>query len=459
MRETDVLIVGAGLAGLNAAAEIQETHPELSVLLADAGGAASSEIMGFSAPVNPPDSAEVFFQDILRSGGGCSDPELAKILAERAVPEMRRLETEGILFDRTPDGRYDMVPALGSSFPRVVHHGTTTGKEAMKKRMRPVEKKRIVKLYTSDGAVCGAADGEGNFYRTGAVILTGGGFAGLWKFSTWSKNLRGDALVLAQDAGAELRDLGFIQFEPTVAVHPERFAGFPVITTILNEGAVLYDKHGDPLFEGPPPRKRELAERIQRAIDSGNALPHGGVGYDLSGVDEETFKRKYPEYHQKFGTTKNLLFEVKPGAHTTLGGIRVNGRCETAVTGLFAAGEAMGGLHGRDRLGGNAGLEVFVFGRIAGKNAAEYAARHHSKKNWIPTAPPENLFDLFPEEIRTVTDRYFTVTAGRSELEAGLRALDKLPETAHPTVRLIRQAFEDRIRMCGNPGGQTQGKR
>ena len=270
--ETDILILGAGLTGLNAAREIHETAPDLRVLVTDAGGGASSEIMGFSAPVNPPDSAEVLCSDTLASGGGCSDPELVRILADRAVTEMRRLETMGIRFDRTPDGHYSMVNAVGTSFPRVVHSGTTTGKQAIALLKTDVLKTRIVRLALGTQGIAGAWTEHGEFIRARAVVLAGGGFAGLWKFSTWSKNLRGDPAVLALEAGAELRDLQFVQFEPTVTVYPANLAGFPVITTVLHEGAELLNRHGKSLLKPDEkvPRKRELAERILREIRAGD---------------------------------------------------------------------------------------------------------------------------------------------------------------------------------------------
>lgn len=447
--ETDILILGAGLTGLNAAREIHETAPELRVLVADAGGGASSEIMGFSAPVNPPDSAEVLCSDTFASGGGYSDPALVRILADRAEPEMRRLETMGIRFDRTPDGHYSMVNAVGTSFPRVVHSGTTTGKQAIALLKTDVLKTRIVRLALGAQGIAGAWTEHGEFIRARAVVLAGGGFAGLWKFSTWSKNLRGDPAVLALEAGAELRDLQFVQFEPTVTVYPANLAGFPVITTVLHEGAKLLNRRGESLLKPGEnvPRKRELAERILREIRAGNGWEHGGIRYDFSEVDETAFAAKYPEYHLKFKRISpvfnELWFEVKPGAHTTLGGIRIAPDCSTCVPGLFAAGEAAGGLHGRDRLGGNAGLEVFVFGHLAGKSAARYAASHGF-------CAPQNSFARQPEpegffrQTADLLDRRFDPLSTSTDFEAGLAEARRLPECAHKKLvcALFRMALE-----------------
>ena len=160
--KTDVLIVGGGLAGLNAAAELRERFPELVCTIADCGGGASSEIMGFCAPVSPQDSPEQFRRDILRAGDHLNSPELARVLSERASGELARLEEMGIRFDRDAAGNYAAIRSVGSSFPRVVHSGTTTGKQAMKLLAAPVLRKRVVKLVVEDRAIRGALfeDGE-----------------------------------------------------------------------------------------------------------------------------------------------------------------------------------------------------------------------------------------------------------------------------------------------------------
>ncbi len=447
--ETEILIVGGGLAGRNAAMELREIAPDLRFLLLDAGGAASTEIMGFSAPVHPADSPELFLRDILVSGGGLSDPQLARTLAERALPELKRLEHYGICFDKTTDGAFDPVNALGSTCPRVVHSGTTTGKQAMRLLKTDAIKQRIVRLLTTDGIISGALAADGTLISTKAVILAGGGFAGLWKFNTWSRNLRGDCLILAADAGAELTGLGCVQFEPTVTVFPEENAGFPVITTLLHEGACLRNRKGQSLLspEEALPRKSELAKLILREINAGNALPHGGILYDFSGVEEKNFSRKYPEYDAKFRRIqpdfRQLSFEVKPGAHTTLGGIRVNDRCETGIPGLFAAGESVGGIHGRDRIGGNAGLEVFVFGRIAGKSAADYV------RNAKRALPPNDGFHVsttpekFLREVAAILDASFDPLKEPDKLRKGIARLESLPRFPH--VRLAIAAANDAL--------------
>lgn len=459
----DVLIVGGGLAGCSAAAELAERFPRLAVRVVDAGGGASTEVMGFSAPVHPEDSPERFFDDTIRNADGEGDPRLARILADRALPELHRLEALGIEFDRTPDGSYDTLHAAGTSCPRVVHCGTSTGREVLRRLGIAPERRRVAALLLRDGGVAGARFADGEVIGCSAVLLAGGGFAGLWRFSSWNKLLRGDALLLARSAGAALDGLGLVQYEPTVTVHPESLSGFPVITTVLNSGARLLDRDGSSLLAPgePVPCKRELARRIAEALAAGRGCEHGGIRYDFSGVDEAEFARKYPGYHRKFQRVARsfceLFFEVKPGAHTTLGGIRIEPDGSTGVPGLFAAGECVGNLHGCDRLGGNAGLEVLVFGRIAGASAGAFADARSARfpagaaETADMTGTPPELFPVIGE----ILDRSCGVLRSEAGVRAGLRSLAELPCSPH--VELVRLTLEDAparlLRRSGSEAG------
>jgi aspartate oxidase len=380
----DILIVGGGLAGLSAA--LAAVKSDKRIVIADLGGGASSEVMGFCAPLAPDDSAEIFAADTLRAGAGENDPALVNRLCADAVKMVRNLESLGIEFDHKQDGSYDLLHPVGSSFPRVVHHQTTTGKVVMEKYRELLQscancefhQVRIVKLFTNNGQIAGAfgfEHGEPIIYNTPAVILTTGGAAGLYSFSSWTKILQGSGYALALDAGAELTGMNRVQFEPCVAVYPEKLYSFPIITTLLYEGARLLDRNNQPVVTEPLP-KRELALRITSAIAAGNGCEHGGIWFDFAQVDETTFLHKYPQYYHKLRPFvedfHHLRIEVKPAAHTTLGGIKITPDGATAVPGLFAAGEAAGGIHGRDRIGGNAGLEILVFGHAAGHTASTY---------------------------------------------------------------------------------------
>jgi len=446
---TDILIVGGGLAGLQAAVTICESSPQTKVIICDLGGGASTEIMGFCAPVLEDDSVECFRDDIIRSGAGENDPVLARILAEGALQVVHDLEKIGIAFDRDENGNYSLVHSVGSTYPRVVHYKTLTGKIAVEKytellRQNPnvvFLKSRIVKLLKADGRICGALgfqDGIPEAYSAKAVILCTGGGAGLFGFSSWTKAIKGSGYALAHDVGAKLTGMHRIQYEPCVTVYPEKLRGFPIITTLLFEGARLVDNKGNDLLGGKtPPPKRELAELITHAINSDNDCGHGGVLFEFSGIDEVLFQNKYPEYYRKLRPFaekyEDLSLEVKPAAHTTLGGVVINEKTETSVPGLFVAGECAGGIHGRDRIGGNAGTEVFVFGRLAGRSAVEYI--HNNTTANI--SHPEELIsinigtsdaEMYLSEIGTVLDRYCLLGRNKKDLEQGNQELKQLKE-------------------------------
>lgn len=440
----DVLIVGGGLAGLQAAVAIQEKPPSKEVVIADLGGGASSEIMGFCAPLAPDDSPERFAKDILKVGGGENDPALVKRLTEDALATVRRLETLGLEFDKNGRQEYDLLKPLGSSCPRVVHHKTVTG-QAIIEKYRAIlaksnhvvfHKSRIARLFKQNGRIAGALGFERGApvaYSTGNVLLASGGGAGLFGFSSWTKMLNGSGFALAHDVGAELVGMNRIQFEPCVSVYPEKLYGFPIITTLLHEGARLVDGNGDPVVNEPLP-KRELAFRIASVVSEGKDCGHGGVWFDFSGVDEETFKTRYPEYYSKLrpyaDQMADLRIEVKPAAHTTLGGVAINANAETSVPGLFAAGEVTGGVHGADRIGGTAGLEVLVFGRAAGESSAvcdapavDIAGPAEDFLSAIRCGRSEREFLAC---IGGILNDFCGVISSRKDLETGLALLNQL---------------------------------
>jgi aspartate oxidase len=445
---TDILIIGAGLTGQIAAAELRDNHPNLTVRIIDAGGAASSEIMGFSAPVNLPDTPNQLFHDTLNAANNAGNPYLAKLLAENALERLEYLEKLGLEFDRNQDGSYNTLHAVGTTFPRVVHHGTTTGKEAIRLLNIEYENLHAKQLAKSqDGAIAGAILDDDTLLQAKAIILAGGGFAGLWKTSTWSKKLRGDCLAIALDAGVSLVDLQFVQFEPTVATDPSPIAGIPIISTLLNEGAVLRNAADDQdILENqkPVPAKKKLAAIIQKHIDKTGET----VYFDFQGVNLSQFAKKYPEYVKRYrlhsGDQSALRIPVKPAAHTTLGGIKIDEDCATSIPGLFAAGEATGGLHGQDRLGGNAGLEVLVFGKIAAMAAAEYANAHELKTTIMAKTTTAQTQNEDFKKIASMLDRYFTPTSTRKDIISAIAHINELQPSTHVNLvkELLRQKYE-----------------
>ena len=222
-----------------------------------------------------------------------------------------------------------------------------------------------------------------------AVVLATGGWCGKYAFSDNPPELRGDGIVLAQSLGAAVRDLDAVQYEPTVALAPARLRGIPVITTMLHEGATFRNCLGEEFLPDRHANKDAISRAIRAEIEAGRGIPARGapetcgIWYDATGVPREILETRYADTVRRYATcgidiTREPML-VAPAPHTSLGGVVIDARCRvlradgTPIPGLFAAGEVTGGVHGRNRLGGNAGTEVFVFGRIAGKEAAGHA--------------------------------------------------------------------------------------
>ena len=388
--KTDVLIVGGGLAGLTAANEILQ-NSNLTVTLLQWGSGASAYIHGFCMPVDPADSPELFLQDTLNAGYRQSDPVLAETLCRNALELMPYFQELGLDLDRKGEA-YSLLHALGSTVPRIGGIRNNTGPvmlNCLRKRLRASNRYRELKdhrglsLEKRGDRVTGVRcyDRERDCFYTitaGVVILACGGFGRLFPESTNPPDLGGDGGAMAFDAGAKLTDMEFIQFEPTAAVWPPETGGKAIVTTMFYDGAVLRSADGRRFMteysrDGERMPKDVLSQCIYRQIRAGGGTQHGGVWFDATQVPEEKWQGVYKPYLNRYLACgidlRKEPVEIAPSAHTTCGGIRIDGHCRTGVPGLLACAEAAGGLHGANRLGGNAGLETMVFGRIAGKTA------------------------------------------------------------------------------------------
>lgn len=390
--QTDCLILGGGLAGWMAARETAAAG--LNTTLLHDGMGASPWVHGFNVPVCPEDSADIFLRDTLASGQGLSDPALARALCQDAAGVFDEMRAMGLSFNREKDGSYQALRPLGASWPRVVSIGNETGaailarlKASLKGRVTELPATRALRLLKDGGRVCGAlaydaAEGRWLSLRANAVVLACGGYCGVYPVSTNKRDSGGDGVAMAYEAGAELCDMEFIQFEPSAAVWPRELVGTSVITTLLFEGAVLRNRDGERFMlrygpEGDRVSKDVMSRRIVAEIACGKGTEHGGVYMDITGVDPARLASGYEMYVRRYrdvgiDITKEWI-ELAPAPHTALGGVRVDAGGHTTVDGLFACGEVMGGLHGANRIGGNAGLETLVFGRRAGKSAAAFA--------------------------------------------------------------------------------------
>jgi len=392
---TDVLIIGGGLAGWRAAEAA--VNAGASVALVANGAGNSPDIHAINVPVRDDDSVELFVDDTLRSGRGGCNRELVEVLCRESV----KLKDE-FPFDRNPDGSYKLLQPLGCSVPRCVSIDHKIGAWALAKIKREllrdgaiaVAKGRVVDLRNGGGiyiATVKAADDEGSVatHTARSVVVATGGWCGKYDFSDNPPELRGDGIEMAAALGAATRDMDQVQYEPTVALAPERLRGIPVITTMLFEGATFRNKDGEEFLADKHANKDEISRAIQNEINHGrgSGTPESpsvaGVWFDATKVPREILDTTYIDTVKRYAAagvdihTEPML--VAPAPHTSLGGLVIDARCRVLrddglpIPGLFAAGEVTGGIHGFNRIGGNAGTETLVFGRIAGGEAASFA--------------------------------------------------------------------------------------
>jgi fumarate reductase (CoM/CoB) subunit A len=392
----DVVAVGGGAAACMAAIAAHQAGARS--LIVDKGqlgkSGCSPNAHGGMAIYHkdPADSWFVHLEDTLMSGGFLNDQELVRVLCTEGRPFLDRLESFGCLFDRDEDGRPSVRPFGGHRYRRTVFSGDETGHEMMNGLKREVLRRGIpfldehmaVKILRDDSRVVGVlvwniAAGSFLYIKTPAVVLGTADAAGIWPSA--SERQRGDGLHLALDVGAELADMEFIQYHPTHAWWPYGVRG-SVSESFRGEGGWLLNSEGERFMERYDPKQKELATRdkvsvcIIREIRAGRGAPHGGIYVSVAHLSEEHVKRRLRLIHRKFMSygydiTKEPI-EVRPRPHYHCGGVVINGRAETAVAGLYAAGAVTAGVHGANRLGSNALVDILVFGDIAGRNAAAY---------------------------------------------------------------------------------------
>ncbi|MEB3244476.1 MAG: FAD-binding protein [Vampirovibrionales bacterium] len=409
----DVLIIGAGGAGLRAAIEASaQGGPDFKVglvcksLLGKAhtvmaeGGAAAA--MG---NVDSEDGWRTHFKDTMHGGKFVNQWRMAQLHAQEAPDRIRELERWGAVFDRTADGKIIQRPFGGHTYRRLCHVGDRTGLELI----RTLQDKGVhsgidvfmectITHLFRDGHRISAAlgywreTGKLVLFKAKAIVLATGGIGKAYKITSNSWEYTADGHAMALKVGAELIDMEFIQFHPTGMVWPPGVQGILVTEAVRGEGGLLTNSEGKRFMENYDPKRMELSTRdvVAKAINSevkaGRGSPHGGVFLDISHRGAEYIKKKLPSMYHQFKELADVdittgPMEVGPTTHYTMGGIRVHHETQecTTVHGLFACGEVGGGLHGGNRLGGNSLSDLLVFGRRAGLYAADFA-----KKNPLP---------------------------------------------------------------------------
>lgn len=397
-KEADVVVIGGGISGLLAALRASEAGA--TVVQLETGGGASGWLQGVNVALgdaDPRDSPSAHSEDILAEGHGLSDPGLVQSSVHEAVEAFHYLDALGMGFARNGD-RYLQRHPSGSRFARCCYvPGMMWGGKARQvlgdalrssgvKRLRL----RVIRLVMDEGRVIGVvavpakAQGPVTVISAGAVVISSGGVGGLLARSTYPSDVSGSSYALALHAGAILRDMEFIQFEPLVGLQPDAIRGYVIPTTLFGDGAVMRDAAGarfllDVRKEGEVGiSKEELVLQMARKRKDGCTTATGGLWLDCREVSPATLAG-YP-WLQGFMTRHGInltttLVEVWPAAHTCLGGIVIDTRRQArGVEGLFVAGEAAGGLHGAGRLAGGSGTDVLASGFAAGPAAAMTAA-------------------------------------------------------------------------------------
>jgi succinate dehydrogenase flavoprotein subunit len=403
--EHDVLIIGAGGAGLRAAIEALGQGARVGVVCKSLLGKAHTVmaeggIAAAMANVDTADDWRTHFRDTMRGGKFLNDWRMAQIHAQEAPDRVRELEQWGALFDRTSSGDILQRAFGGHTFKRLCHVGDRTGLEMIRTLQdRGVHlgidvfmECAITKLMKDGERVSGALgywreSGRFVVFKAKSIVIATGGIGKAWRITSNSWEYTGDGMAIAYEAGAELMDMEFVQFHPTGMVWPPGVQGILVTEAVRGEGGILRNKDGERFMERYDPEKMELSTRdvVARAIYTeareGRGTEHGGAYLDISHKPADYVKRKLPSMYHQFRELADVditqgPMEVGPTCHYMMGGIRVDAEtAQSTVPGLFAAGEAAAGLHGANRLGGNSLSDLLVFGRRAGVAAAEHANR------------------------------------------------------------------------------------
>jgi succinate dehydrogenase / fumarate reductase flavoprotein subunit len=399
----DVLIIGAGGAGLRAALGALAQGANVGVVCKSLLGKAHTVMAegGIAAAMANVDSADdwrTHFRDTMRGGKLLNNWRMAQIHAKEAPERVRELEQWGALFDRTPDGQILQRAFGGHTFRRLCHVGDRTGLEMIRTLQDrgvqlgiDVYMECTISRLLKDGDRIAGAFGywreQGRFvvFRAKSIVMATGGIGKAWKITSNSWEYTGDGMALAYDAGAELMDMEFVQFHPTGMVWPPGVQGILVTEAVRGEGGILRNKLGERFMEKYDPKRMELSTRdvvarsIYTEVREGRGTEHGGAYLDISQKPADYVKKKLPSMYHQFkeladvDITKGPM-EVGPTCHYMMGGIRVDAEtARSSVPGLFAAGEAAAGLHGANRLGGNSLSDLLVFGRRAGLAAADHA--------------------------------------------------------------------------------------
>jgi succinate dehydrogenase / fumarate reductase flavoprotein subunit len=513
--EYDVLVIGAGGAGLRAAIEAAASGVSVGMVCKSLLGKAHTVmaeggIAAALANVDDRDNWRVHFADTMRGGQYVNNWRMAELHAKEAPACVRELEAWGALFDRTEDGRILQRNFGGHKYPRLAHVGDRTGLEMIRtlqdhgihQGIQVHMEHAIITLFKDQDRISGALGydrerGRFRLFRAAAIVLATGGVGRAYKINSNSWEYTGDGDSLAYNAGAALMDMEFVQFHPTGMVWPPGVRGILVTEGVRGEGGVLTNKEGRRfMFDDIPENYRSstadteeegwkytqgdksarrppelltrdhVARCIVREVREGRGSPHGGVFLDIAWIKEripkaaEHIKRKLPSMYHQFKQLADIditqqPMEVGPTTHYMMGGVRVDGDTQmSTVRGLFAAGECAAGLHGANRLGGNSLSDLLVFGKRAGHYAAQFAREQGAAR-------------VNPDDADTAARKALEpFERGSSSAESPYQIQEDLQELMQDLVGIVRKedemlralerigALTDRARRVGVGGNR-----
>jgi succinate dehydrogenase / fumarate reductase flavoprotein subunit len=508
----DVLIVGAGGAGLRAAIEAAAGGVSVGLICKSLLGKAHTVMAegGMAAAlanVDDRDSWRVHFADTMRGGQYVNNWRMAEIHAREAPDRVRELEAYGAVFDRTPDGRILQRNFGGHRYPRLAHVGDRTGLELIRTLQDHTihhgvgvhMEHTVIELLLDEGGAAGVVSydrerGRFHVFSAKAVVLATGGVGRAYTITSNSWEGTGDGHALAYRAGAELIDMEFIQFHPTGMVWPPSVRGILVTEGVRGEGGVLKNSEGrrfmfddipdnykpqtasdpdegwrytqgDKAARRPPEllTRDHVARCINREVKAGRGSPHGGVFLDIAWIKEKLpgaeahIRRKLPSMYHQFKQLADLditkePMEVGPTTHYIMGGIRVNADTqESSIPGLFAAGECAAGINGANRLGGNSLSDLIVFGKRAGEYAAGYARSHAGAR--VDQGAVDRAIEraLEPFERGSVAENPYTIQA---DLQETMQSLVGIVRTENEMLEALGrlQQLRERTSRAGVRG-------